>query len=126
MALPEVTQRSVEVLQRRVAALESALEPLFAADSLAAPPDALERARLSMTLGHAAAALFVTSERCRGKSVDGEHPARAALERVSRYMRSAAVQDTAPQRSAVLDRAAAGRFVTAALGRGDSAPTHSL
>ena len=115
----EEAQSSVDELHRRVAALETALEPLLAADSSAAAPDALEQARLSLTLGHAAAALFVTHERCRGTSVDGEHPARAALERVTRYMQSAE-HAAAPQRNTVLDRAAAGRFVTAALGRGDA------
>jgi hypothetical protein len=114
----EEAQSFVDELQRRVAALETALEPLLAADSSAAAPE-VERARLSLTLGHAAAALFVIHERVRGTSVDGEHPARAALERVSRYMRSAEVA-VAPPRNAVLDRAAAGRFVTAALGRGDA------
>ena len=113
----EEAQSSVDELQRRVAALETALEPLLAADSSAAAPD--ERARLSLTLGHAAAALFVIHERSRGTSLDGAHPARAALERVSRYMRSAE-NAVAPPRNAVLDRAAAGRFVTAALGRGDA------
>ena len=116
----EEAQSSVGELQRRVAALETALEPLLAADPFAAAPDALERARLALTLGHAAAAVFVIHERCRGTSVDGEHPARTALERVSRYMRSAAEHQAEPLRNAVLDRAAAGRFVNAALGRGDS------
>ena len=116
----EEAQSSVDELQRRVAALETALEPLLAADSSAGAPDALERARLAMTLGHAAAAVFVIHERCRGTSVDGEHPAYTALERVSTYMRSAAEHEPAPPRNTVLDRAAAGRFVTAALGRGDS------
>jgi hypothetical protein len=116
LALPEEVKGIVE-LERRLAALEAAVGPLLAADV----SDPLEKARLQLTLGHAAAALFVTSLRCRGTSVDGEHPARAALERVNRYMRTAAEHEPARPRTAVLDRAAANRFVSAALSRGDCA-----
>lgn len=123
LALPEEARGSLEELDRRLGALEAALGPLLGADALVSDPQ--EKAKLSLTLGHAAAALFVTSLRCRGVAVDSEHPARAALERVNRYMRTAAEQEVAPPRNAVLDRGAAERFVNAALSRGaaERAPT---
>jgi hypothetical protein len=109
LALPEEARGSLEELERRLGALEAALGPLLGADALVSDPQ--EKARLSLTLGHAAAALFVTSLRCRGVAVDSEHPARAALERVNRYMRTAAEHEVAPPRNAVLDCGAAERFV---------------
>jgi len=116
LALPEEARGSLEELERRLGALETALGPLLDADALVSDPQ--EKARLQLTLGHAAAAAFVTALRCRGVAVDSEHPARAALERVNRYKRTAAAHEAAPPRNAVLDRGAAERFVTAALSRG--------
>jgi len=121
MALPEEVQSSVEQLELRLQALEAAVAPLLEAPTTAGALqlDALERAQLQLTLGHAAAALFITGQRCRG-TVVGEAQL-AALERVNRYTRAATEHGVAPPRIAGVDRAAAGRFIHAALGRAGTA-----